>query len=765
MSKGSRPACPGVRLAPGVLLLIALLALPAATEDRTSFRATVHEDAEKRDRIKDADALLLAGETREALSRYQTLIDDTAEDSGSELIESERKVASADFRAYEGVKAACCQRLWEVVARDPAALATYRSMYDARAQDLVKAGTAMRNVVLLARAASAYGPSSWGDEAARILIDLHLEAGDNGTGTAYAEQLLAHWDQVAGPPMTYGNLYGRVLIGHARSGRLERVVHYGGSVPVSIQFIVWFVKLFLPGGGAFDDAAGALIARWARLPVTLGGRRVPLAAVRRQCLRAAAGARASLQGTWSCLGGSVTHRCDMASAWTVVGPGWKSVFHTPPARAVPKSGPPARNPAAAQLIPREILDPGIREDKGFVNPLGLVVTRGIALVHDGQSVRGADLATGKLTDWSVSDALPGSAGGGAGIGTAYVPFGLATHGNRVFSLHRSAATVRPGGLPHYTLRCTDLATEGKRLWDSDQVVDAPSRACYAELSFTGQPIVDGNRVYIGALETRMDMRAHLVCLDARTGQLLWKSMLCAEQVEPNATSVHSSLAPAKAGGRVFYCSNQGVVGAFDALTGDVAWAAKYPRSSSSHDANPLALKAGWADNPPIVVGDALYVAPQDSESLLVFEAATGALLSDPGQFKRFTDSDSYTWMVAGQSDCVYLVGERSAAGSVRSGRGNPNLGLVLPILIDRRTNATILPEPPKGRPGVCGNVLYVPTTKALRRVVLPGKGPSPDPTALVTWAADGSEPGDVVVVEGWALVLSPKGVLRGYPTR
>ncbi|MBI5368212.1 MAG: PQQ-binding-like beta-propeller repeat protein, partial [Planctomycetes bacterium] len=413
----------------------------------------------------------------------------------------------------------------------------------------------------------------------------------------------------------------------------------------------------------------------------------------------------------------------------------------------------ARFPTAPS--PLEIRDYGVGKS---VNPLSMVFTRGLAIIHDGLFVRGVAPADGGLSAWYVANYLPVPIDdSGAEDPNAYAPFGLAVAGDLAVSLHRERSVVAAGRLPRYTLRAWDVAAEGKRLWDTADVADPRSRAFYAEITFTGSPIVDGDRIYAGALEPQMDVRAWLVCLHAQTGRLLWASRLCAEQMENDVTAVPSGLSPVKAGGRVYFCSNQGAVGAFDALTGDLEWVSAYALNTSSRERAPGGGSSDrWADNPPVVIGNALYVTPQDSDHLWIFDTESGLLLR---QIERVNGHDRYTWMAAGSGERVFLAGQRASA----TGKADDRFGLVLPIRGDRREVETLIPEPPIGRPGVCGDVLFVPTAKGLRRVEPRGRK-SPDPRLLVTFARPpGTGCIDVLAVDGWFLLLSSNGVLRGYP--
>ncbi|MBI3268784.1 MAG: PQQ-binding-like beta-propeller repeat protein [Planctomycetes bacterium] len=752
------------------LIPLALFALPSFAEDQTSARATVDESEEKLSALLVGDRQAQDGDVRQALLQYQRLLDE----SQGELVVHALHPECAE---YQGVKSVCRARVWSLLRAEGTALREYRAQFGARAADLFEAGRRGRDLALLSRVASDYGPTTSGGEAARLLMDLHLEAGDAESALPYAERLLSFADLLPERSPPFGECFARALLAYARAGHVDRVFHLGVGVALQLRAAAAMGEFFLGGRFGLPAAPPELLRGLLRLPVRLGGKTTTLREVRRACLEHAVRRRGSPVRDWAGQGGGVRHRRDMAHAKSIAGAAWMLPFRVP--LDLVMAPPPAASPRfpfgePARMI--EVLDPAVASH--VVSPFGLAVARDWALVHDGLHVQGVRLDSGERSEWYVSDWLPRPIGRyGPGEEGAWGNFGLAAQRDLVLSLHRRRTTSEARRLPRISLRASDLEAEGKRLWDvslerrGSRLVAEPRGDASAgtgaadeeppgEATFCGPPITDGQRVYAGAIALRNDVESFLVCLDATTGRVLWSSLLCGEQVEPSNPVVRPALAPAKAGGRVYFCSNQGVVGAFDALTGETVWAAKYARQVGSRQGAPARSGESWADNPPLVVEDELFVTPQDADALWIFEAPTGRVLSS--QFKRNPGVEKYTWMVAGAADRVYLVG-RKQGPQARGEEGT--LGVVLPIRTDlRRVDPTVLPEAPAGRPGVCGDAVYVPTTKALRRVRPLDKKKS-DPVALVTWAATGGEAGDVLVVDGRCLILSPRGVLRGYPVK
>jgi len=80
----------------------------------------------------------------------------------------------------------------------------------------------------------------------------------------------------------------------------------------------------------------------------------------------------------------------------------------------------------------------------------------------------------------------------------------------------------------------------------------------------GSPVVADGRVYIGTLFIHDFHDCGITCMDARTGELLWRA----------GTDSSIKHAPCAAGGRVFAASVAGTLYAFDAASGEPLWEAE-----------------------------------------------------------------------------------------------------------------------------------------------------------------------------------------------
>jgi outer membrane protein assembly factor BamB/TolA-binding protein len=172
------------------------------------------------------------------------------------------------------------------------------------------------------------------------------------------------------------------------------------------------------------------------------------------------------------------------------------------------------------------------------------------------------------------------------------------------------------------------ADTGRVIWRSDRekLAQQPS-----ELSFDSSPIVDHGRLYVVGRRRRSFgfEDCYLYCLDAANGQSLFRTHLGSA-----STGTFGSRRPTLAmvslhGDTAYVCTNLGSVAAVSAYTGAVRWLRLYERNvddlsreSGSHGS---AVNT-WAFNPLFLAGERLVCLPMDSASVLVLAAHDGCLL-------------------------------------------------------------------------------------------------------------------------------------------
>jgi outer membrane protein assembly factor BamB len=172
-----------------------------------------------------------------------------------------------------------------------------------------------------------------------------------------------------------------------------------------------------------------------------------------------------------------------------------------------------------------------------------------------------------------------------------------------------------------TLACFSL-DDGRELWkvgygrkdNPEQLVD-PKFGC--------PPLVAGERLYALSLH-------ELTCLVAASGKMLWQRVIC--QSPPTAQNrggrhvLTPGTSPAIFAGRVFACSNGGVVAALDAQDGHPIWLRQYDSGLVTDGRRTSGVRAlkNRPVNPVVVAGLSLIALPVDSEHVLAFDLLDGA---------------------------------------------------------------------------------------------------------------------------------------------
>ena len=192
--------------------------------------------------------------------------------------------------------------------------------------------------------------------------------------------------------------------------------------------------------------------------------------------------------------------------------------------------------------------------------------------------------TGRLA-WQLPGApTPSSTMGGAGPAVtdrlAIFPFGSA----------ELIATLRQGGV---------------RVWSATLAGQRRGRAYAGFSDITGDPVVDGGRVYAGSPAGR------IAALDAASGERIW-------------TATEGAMSPVwPVGGSVFAVTDAGQLVRLDAGDGSVIWAVDLPYFRNER---PRRRQAVFAHYGPVLAGGRLLVASDDG-LIRSFSPESGRLLS------------------------------------------------------------------------------------------------------------------------------------------
>lgn len=265
--------------------------------------------------------------------------------------------------------------------------------------------------------------------------------------------------------------------------------------------------------------------------------------------------------------------------------------------------------------------------------------------------------------------------------------------------------------------------------------------------FRGAPAVVGQRLYVcGAVRDEGDdgpttkEEAHVFCLDRRTGDVLWRRFLGYGETEAAATfPPFSGLPPAVAKGVVVAVTGLGVAAALDARSGDLLWLFRYDRKPSrerdrladSGEVRMVHLRSGWTREPPRIAGDSVYFAPFDSDEVFAcwlrgartpigFEIEQWALDRAKGHRHSLLE---YLGGVRGRR--IFYVGRRdprpALSVSYQAVLSHPldrAVGFaygLLPFTEREEGSGNALPPDLYGQPLIAGDVLLVPTRRAVYR--------------------------------------------------
>jgi outer membrane protein assembly factor BamB len=171
------------------------------------------------------------------------------------------------------------------------------------------------------------------------------------------------------------------------------------------------------------------------------------------------------------------------------------------------------------------------------------------------------------------------------------------------------------------LICLDLEQgQGRLVWSI-----RPGDVFAADWTFTGAPLVVGDRVFVAIRCPTPQIEIGLACLDAGTGSLIWQRRICAALREaPAAYHLIDHELLTGANGLIFHATGAGAVAAVEADSGRLRWIATY----ASHSASLAAMSddARWGLLPPVYDGGRLFVAANDTPDLMALDAASGVVL-------------------------------------------------------------------------------------------------------------------------------------------
>lgn len=627
------------------------------------------------------------------------------ENSGQRMIE----VASGH---YINVRDYCQIQISTLPAE---ALELYRGRVDAEADRLYQDAIAARDSAGLLQVVEQYFCSSRGDDAILALGEMALETGDHGRARAYWEKL------VETPPAAIdSDLY-------------ERVRNNAAVRPADdyARLDKWYYVRDKDLGyyelrpGAPDDEAAALLRFWNRvgvLPKRLAypGTDLNLADVRARRVLASIlegsakraeielasftrlhpEARGRLAGREANYVQALGSLLAASRDWPPqpAGDDWPTFAGSPERNAIaPKSieiqggsvWPEVKLPKSTVSDPGGPLNFGYRprrvaEDNNVPLSYYPVVSGRLALFNTQYEIFARDLATGQPAWEQLADQPLGQIyrsqdpqvdHHGRFVMLGAQRYTMTAQGELLFARMGSPVTTTAAelplrGKPGY-LVCLDLARQGKLLWEL-----RPEE----NWAFEGAPVSDGSRAYVAMRrsEAAPQPQAHVACLDARTGRMLWRRYLCSAETRARGEvdeCTHNLLTLAHG---VLYCNtNLGAVAAISAANGHVKWITLYERDKSG-DLNSSAAHYYRDLTPCVYDRGRVFAAPADSKQIVALDAETGLTLWESDSAEQATQllGVGGDWLIAAgdglwwfQVDGGKLVHQERSAGLKGYGRG------------------------------------------------------------------------------------------------
>lgn len=295
---------------------------------------------------------------------------------------------------------------------------------------------------------------------------------------------------------------------------------------------------------------------------------------------------------------------------------------------------------------------------------------------------------------------------------------------------------------------------GKLLWAHYDDLDGPRTRRFRGHDACGPPLIAGDTVYAPIHDRSGAIAFAIAAYDLRTGQPLWRRLVCSSQQEVNmfgnARTEFAASPLALHGGVLYGASNLGVCYAVEAASGRLRWVAAYDvvRMPQTMVHQQRERPVFFANNAPVVADGVLCATPTDSQFVIGIDAENGrALWRLPPEATIDGVDHRVYWLAGALGNEFVLSGIGAIAVAARptaDGRGAPTVRPLLrpEAMGDRRSGAL----PP--RPAVTGDAVWFARHDALAGYDRHGV-PLPDtPIRLGRFL-----PGNLLLVSGLAVSL------------
>ena len=527
--------------------------------------------------------------------------------------------AGGDFQLYVDLRQFCQRKLAKL---PPEARAIYRNRVDPQAERWFNQGVRDRDRDALRRVVEQAFSSSWGDDAAEWLGDLAYQDGR-------FEEALSNYRLVV--PDRAGDA--GVLVHPDPSVDVARIAAKKILCRAAIASLAPTVEDLNEFQKRFPEGKGRLAGRDGSFLETLK------AALQDDSLAMPK----SPDGRWPTFAGSPQRTRVVPGSIDIGSKQWRVDLEPVQSTRPPRGGRAASFPVTP-IAPHRLLayHPIVVGDQ-------VIVTNGSQItaynLNDRpESVQGSPLESVKAAwryDGDRESLIPQATRNLTGPPR----YTLTAQGDRIFS------RMGPNIVPSFNMGRRELVSpsrivginrskDGEPLWPSKSAVDilAPKRQgepVSRGIGFEGTPVADDHNIYVALTDRREETLNYIAALDAETGDTRWVRFLgTAFSDTLNAFAMNGGMGGfgnalsgdfghrliSLEGPTLYYQTNLGAVVALETETGAIRWVATYPRldrngSSSERDLNPAVVHDG------IVI-----VAPDDSSSILAFDADTGRLV-------------------------------------------------------------------------------------------------------------------------------------------
>ncbi|GIW77797.1 MAG: hypothetical protein KatS3mg104_2860 [Phycisphaerae bacterium] len=329
--------------------------------------------------------------------------------------------------------------------------------------------------------------------------------------------------------------------------------------------------------------------------------------------------------------------------------------------------------------------------------------------------------------------------------------------------------------------CLDRAN-GRPIWSvTTRKLKLPAeQSRISDGVFCGMPLVHNNVVYVPVRSNRGGQfeEVSLVALRVDDGSFLWSTYIASAAVGNAVIDAETGMPLSGfvpmlsfSDGRVYVLTNLGAIACLDANDGTTLWLNVYPRVQvlTPRDArrrdrviNARSLvRKPFAQDPPMIVDGKLFVAPSDSDEILICEAVSGAVIR---RIPRNLESSRFepVDMMLAVTDDHLILGNRSTLFSIPWKTFDPNKKLLANggkyRTFDHPSGSGKSDPVIRGRPFVAADRIYVPIESKLYRMSIRQWRVEDAYPSSGTWDTNEEAPGNVLATPDHVIIAADSRV-------